>query len=115
MLFAKFGWTWTSGFWEKVDNVKSFETDSLDRRHKKISKNPSWAFSSGELKRILGTGHWNVRFLSCFQWKENIYLLLDEISEKKIDILLLDEIDQAIASHVLKCNVFVEFSEQRQP
>ena len=57
MLCAKFGWNWTSGFWEEVENRKSLQTNGQrdrqtreDRRSEKAhlsfqlrwAKNESW-------------------------------------------------------------------------
>ena len=59
-MLCAFGLNWPSGSWEEVENRKSLQTDrrtdrqtTEDRRSEKLT----WAFSSGELKQLMGTRH----------------------------------------------------------
>ena len=50
IVCAKFGWNWPSGSGEKDGNVKKYkQTDEQTTARR--SENPTWALSSGELKR----------------------------------------------------------------
>ena len=55
MLFAKFGWNWTSGSGEEDENGESLRHWQRQRRRRSTDKfwseKLTWAFGSGELKR----------------------------------------------------------------
>ena len=53
MLCAKFGWNWSSGSGEEVENRKGLQTDGQTDRQTTDDRQSdmlTWAFSSGELK-----------------------------------------------------------------
>ena len=57
MLCAKFGWNWPSGSGEEDENVKCLRQRQQRRRQwrttdKFWSEKLTWAFSSGELKKV---------------------------------------------------------------
>ena len=61
MLCAKFGWNWPSGSGEEDENVKSLQMDTQTDRQTgrqttddRWSEKLTWAFSSGELKKLHG-------------------------------------------------------------
>ena len=91
MFCAKFGWNLPSGSGEEDENVKSLDTDGQTDRDKQTddrwSEKLTWAFCSGELKKIefpspkdatgmcqallkLARWFWRRRFLNLlFPWK----------------------------------------------
>ena len=59
MLCAKFGWNWPSGSGEEDENVKSLRQLRRQKRRRTTDKfwteKLTWAFGSGELKRVPST------------------------------------------------------------
>ena len=86
ILCAKFGWNWPSGSGEEDENVKSLQTDR-QTTHDRWSEKLTWAFSSGELKKIYSSKI--ILFLISYNYTD--YVVEVQTTQQKCLILLEDE------------------------